>query len=230
MGRSRWITLSHPLAAVVPVYGHTAATLVINPVKSLEAGDAANVFRITMENHWGTHVDTPAHFFAHGRSVADFGAGEWIFSAPTIVDVPAGAGEMIGVAALQAVDMTCDLVLLRTGFQRHRGQDVYSHDNPGVLAEVGLWLRNHRPRVRALGMDFVSLSARRDRSAGHASHRAFLDPDGSGQPVLLIEDMDLGYSLGDLVQVVVAPLLVRGIDSAPCTVFGRLEGQGGGEE
>lgn len=222
MGRSRWITLSHSLSSVVPVYGCTQASLAINPVKSIEAGDAANVFRFTLENHWGTHVDAPAHFFAHGRTVADFGAGEWIFSAPEVVDVAVDAGEMIDVAALQGVGETCDLVLLRTGFQRYRGQDLYSHDNPGVLAEVGHWLRHHRPRVRALGIDFVSISARRDRPAGRESHRAFLDPNGHGQPVLLIEDMDLGYSLTHLAEVIVAPMIVRGIDSAPCTVFGRL--------
>ncbi|HIJ82979.1 MAG TPA: hypothetical protein HPQ00_02115 [Magnetococcales bacterium] len=221
MDRSRWIVLSHPLGSVVPVYGDTFARPEMAVVKSIRGGDAANVFRITLENHWGTHVDAPAHFFDHGRSVADFAAGEWVFSCPCVVDVTVGPGELIGVAALQeVVGEGCDLVLLRTGFQRHRGLDLYSHDNPGVLAEVGKWLREKRPKVRGLGMDFVSLTSRRHRLLGSESHRAFLDPDAPGEPVVIIEDMNLEHSLTALSQVVCAPLIMRGIDSAPCTVLG----------
>ncbi|MBF0424005.1 MAG: cyclase family protein [Magnetococcales bacterium] len=212
--------MSHPLAPVIPVYGQTEATVIMNPVKSRQSGDAANVFRLTLENHWGTHVDTPAHFFDHGRAVADFSPEEWFFSSPWVMDIHAGPGEMIGVAPFQAVGMRCDLILIRSGFQRWRGQEAYSHDNPGILPEVGHWLRRHRPRVRAVGMDFVSMTARRHRAAGHECHRAFLDPEAFGRPILVIEDMNLEGAEG-LAEVIVAPLVVRGIDSAPCTVFGR---------
>ena len=31
-------------------------------MKSIQRGDSANVFRIEIENHWGTHVDAPEPF------------------------------------------------------------------------------------------------------------------------------------------------------------------------
>ncbi|MBF0146936.1 MAG: cyclase family protein [Magnetococcales bacterium] len=217
-----WILLSHPFGQLVPVYGDACARPERRVIKSLRNGDTSNVFRITLENHWGTHVDAPAHFFDHGQKVTDFAADEWIFTSPCLVEIPATPGMLIGIDAMRNVDESCDLVLLRTGFQRFRGEEVYSHDNPGVHAEVGLWLRRHRPRVRALGMDFVSLTARRNRPAGRESHRAFLDPEAPGRPILLIEDMNLDHPLSTLSQVIVAPLLMQEIDSAPCTIFGRL--------
>ncbi|MBF0602516.1 MAG: cyclase family protein [Nitrospirae bacterium] len=223
MEKPRWIMLSHVFGATVPVYGDTHAHPGVEAVKSIRAGDSANVFRITLENHWGTHCDAPAHFFDHGDKVADLTADAWVFSHPNVVDVTVGPGELVGAAALQSLDTQCDLVLLRSGFQRHRGEDLYSHDNPGVHAEVGFWLRANRPRVRALGMDFVSLTARRNRQAGRESHQAFLDPMASGRPILIIEDMDLAHPLNRLTQVIVAPLRMSAIDSAPCTVLGRLD-------
>ncbi|MBF0109470.1 MAG: cyclase family protein [Magnetococcales bacterium] len=223
MKKTRWVLLSHPLGQTVPVYGDVAARPERTMVKSIRGGDTANVCRIALENHWGTHVDAPAHFFDQGPGVTGFTAGEWIFDSPCLIDIACGPGEMIGVlAVMEHVTSECDLVLFRTGFQRYRGTEVYSMDNPGVDKEVGLWLRHNRPGVRALGMDFVSLTARRHRPEGRESHRTFLDPQSSGRPIRLIEDMNLDHSLETLSQVIVAPLWMEDIDSAPCTVFGRL--------
>lgn len=222
MGHDRWIFLSHPLGPDMPVYGETHAHPGIEPVRSIRTGNAANVYRITLENHWGTHVDTPAHFFDHGRSIAEFSAAEWVFFKPVVLEITATSGELIGVDPFQNIPKECDLVLVRTGFQRHRGDDVYSHDNPGIHPEVGHWLRENRPKIRAIGMDFVSLSPRRNPQAGRESHRAFLDPETPGNPVVIIEDMDLHHPLATLEHVIVAPLRMVGIDSAPCTVLGRM--------
>ncbi len=39
---------------------------------ALAKGDAANVSRLRLGAHSGTHVDAPAHFLAEGRRVTDF--------------------------------------------------------------------------------------------------------------------------------------------------------------
>ena len=57
----------------------------IEPVKSIQGGDSANVFRITMENHWGTHVDAPYHFFDDGRKITDYPPEFWVFKSPDTI-------------------------------------------------------------------------------------------------------------------------------------------------
>jgi kynurenine formamidase len=76
---------------------------------------------------------------------------------------------------------------------------------------------------RAIGVDFVSSSSISHRDDGRAAHRAFLAPNDPGEPILLIEDMDLSADLSQLMRVVVAPLRVEGMDSACCTIIGELE-------
>ena len=73
-----------------------------------------------------------------------------------------------------------------------------------------------------VGFDFISLSPYQNKEEGRKAHRTFLDPDGENQPVLIIEDMDLEGDLSFMKQVWVAPWLIKGVDSAPCTVLGLV--------
>jgi len=74
-------------------------------------------------------------------------------------------------------------------------------------------------------MDLISVTSREHREEGRAAHRAFLDPAGEGNPVLLIEDMALAHVRGALRAVCVSPLRVRDADGGPCTVFGWSAGR-----
>lgn len=220
----KYIYLSHFLENELPVYGNSRASLNLEPCKSIAKGDSANVFCFTMENHWGTHMDAPAHFFDGAPSLADYPPWFWFFEHPQPVHVPAGENELIGVEHLERCEIGAqtDLLLVKTGFQSLRGKEAYSTGNPGMSAEAGAWLRKGFPSMRAVGFDFISLSPHRNRDEGRRAHRAFLDPNAAGTPVLVIEDMNLEGDLNALRRVIVLPLLIKGADSAPCTVIGAL--------
>jgi len=217
--------LSYMLDSAVPVYGSPeSARVEIRALKSLSAGDTCRTFRIGMENHWGTHIDSPAHFFEDAPSLCDYPPEHWFFSSPQVIEIPIGENALIGMRELDGmVSDGADMLLIRTGFHRFRGQRKYGVNNPGVKSEVGRWLRRNYGTVRAIGFDFVSLSSYSHRQEGREAHRAFLDPRGDGRPVLVIEDMDLSGDLRRLKGVWAVPILIRGTDSAPCTVIGVEE-------
>ncbi len=57
-----------PLSPTLPIYpGDPVVT--ITPVQQLSKGDMANVSRLMLGSHTGTHVDAPRHFFSNGASV-----------------------------------------------------------------------------------------------------------------------------------------------------------------
>ena len=216
--------LSHVLDRVVPAYGCMAAELTLRQTRSVTAGDSCNTYWLGLENHLGTHVDAPAHFYDDGMSIAEYRPETWVFNCPCVVALPAEENELIGIAGLAGhIPAGADMVLIQTGFQRLRGSREYSCCNPGLKPEVGSWLRREHPHVRAVGFDFVSLSSFQNRDLGHEAHRAFLDPHGVGTPTLIIEDMDLSCRLDGLQSVLVVPLRVAGMDSAPCTVIGVFD-------
>jgi arylformamidase len=213
--------LSHSLGQVVPAYGCENAELTLRQMKSVRDGDSCNTFWLGLENHFGTHVDAPAHFYDDGMTIAEYPPEAWLCHHPCVVRLELKENALIGIDILAGhIRETTDIVLIQSGFQRFRGMRKYSYNNPGLKPEVGSWLRREYPLVRMVGFDFVSLAAFQHRDLGREAHRAFLDPQGGGTPILLIEDMDLSCGLDGLESVLVVPLRVAGLDSAPCTVIG----------
>ena len=216
------ISLSYLLANEIPVYGGRGS-LKIENIKSLHSGDSANVFSFTMENHWGTHIDCPAHFFENGLSAADYPPETWFFKKPFVLPLKIEENSLVSPEDIDKIPEGTDLLLIKSGFSCFRGTEKYTHNNPGLMPEVGIRLREKHPYVRAIGFDFISLSPYQNRNLGREAHRAFLDPEGVNAPILVIEDMDLSRDLRGLREIWVVPLRVDGIDSAPCTVIGVIE-------
>jgi kynurenine formamidase len=199
----------------------------MKPHKSIAAGNTSNICAITVYNHTGTHVDAPAHFVSNGRSISDYSPEELIFRRPLLVDVPKGPDEWVEEGdfkkAVKSRNMDC--LLIRTGFGAFRNQKVYETDNPGLSPEAISWLRRKLPTIRCLGIDSISISGFQDRTRGRKAHlAAFERRKGFGEPLLLIEDMNLAVLKPDekIQKVLVVPWLISNIDSAPCTVLAEV--------
>lgn len=214
--------LSHTLTLDTPGYG-SQGQIAITKEKSIERGDSSESFTITMSNHFGTHVDCPAHFFKHGLKVAELKAESWCFQSPQVINVELKPGELMSVGVIKnKIKKNTDLLLFKSNWSKVRGKEKYSSANPGIGSSVGHFLRSKYPKVRAIGFDWISLSSYLNRPEGREAHRVFLDPDGKGHPIMIVEDMDLSKATNRLKQVFVFPLRVEGIDSAPCTVVGKF--------
>lgn len=214
------VRLSHELDEWTPAYGGGRGLEVVRST-SIAKGDTANTLLLTLPNHLGTHVDTPAHFFEDGAGLSDYQPDDWLFTRPILVDVDTPSGELIGPEALaEEVPGDADLLLLRTGHGLARHTEAYWREGPGLAPDLGFWLRAERPSIRAVGMDLISVTSRLDRESGRAAHRAFLDPKGQGEPIRLIEDMRLVDCPERVAVVIVAPLALRVADGAPVTVWG----------
>ncbi len=215
--------LSHIIEEKMPSYGNHQAAVEIKPKKSLSRGDSCNTFRFSLENHWGTHIDTPAHFFSKGKNIAGYPCAYWIFNKPCLAKVSLSKNMNIGPEQLkQKIPLDSDLLLIKTGFGRFRKEKKYSLCGPAIKPETAIWLRHNRPGLRAIGFDFVSVGSFACRETARKTHRIFLG-SGKNKPIPIIEDMDLKGDLSGLKKVFVAPLLIKGLDSANCTVFGFLK-------
>lgn len=169
-------------------------------------------------------MDCPAHFFVGGQKVADYPPDFWWFRKPQVVQVEAKPGQIITRDSFSCnLDPQTDLILFQSGWWRLRGNEKYSARNPGLHPDLAVLLRRDFPAIRALGLDWISVSSFENRELGRQAHRAFLNPEGEEHPILIIEDMNLSADLNNLREVWVAPFLVERIDSAPCTIIGIFE-------
>lgn len=219
--RMKLIWLSHILSEKTPLYGGTQG-ISIRSEKSIQAGDSCNTSIVTFPCHAGSHVDAPYHFVAHGKTVDAFSPETWIFTSPLLLEVSSDSEELISISDLPT-DLTekneVDIVLLRTGFEQYRGQDKYWKEGLGLSPEIAIYLKGLYPSIRAVAVDFISISSLKYREDGRIAHRQFLENN-----IIIFEDLSLKEiaHAKDLVQVIALPLRFADGDGSPCTVIGWM--------
>jgi len=211
--------LSHPLTSNMPLYGNNG-TVSFSRDKQIRYGDSCNTMTLSFPNHSGTHIDFPYHFDPEGKTISDYPADFWVFDSVEMIDISGQIEDKQIIEPENFPDIkkkNVDLLLIKTGYGKHRGTDRYTLTPPGISSKAANWLREKHPTVRCVGMDLISVSSYSNRDEGRKAHLAFLAPE-NGEPILLIEDMKLDYS-GPFEKVIIAPLLIEGADGSPCTVF-----------
>ena len=176
-------------------------------------------------------MDTPAHFKLNGRPISDYSLEELTFRKPILIDVPKGPGGWVEEENLKKAGWlgASNCLLIRTGFGALRDKDVYRTHNPGVSPEAILWLRQKFRKIRCIGIDSISISGFQDRSRGKKAHlAAFEERKNSGEPLLLVEDMNLAVLKANekLRKLIIVPWPISNMDSAPCTVLAEVADHG----
>ncbi|MDJ0274320.1 MAG: cyclase family protein [Nitrososphaerota archaeon] len=219
--RFRVFRLSHVTRIGDPVYPGNEGP-VLEQVRSIARGDSSNAWRLSLTNHIGTHVDAPNHFDDAGPRISEFGPEELTFRGVRVLDVPKSPGEVIAPEDLRGYGeelRTSEAVLIRTGLQRHRSRDPETYANVGISLSVeAARLIASFGNLRAIGIDAISISSPLRREMGREAHRVLL----RGRRFLIVEDMDLEGKPERYDLMLVAPLAIDLIDSAPCTVYGLI--------
>ena len=204
-----------------------APTMRIEPFESMQKGDRLNTYNVTLFNHFGTHMDGPNHFNGQGRQLYELELSTFIFEKPLLVDIPKGRGELVEPEELMRFDeaiRAADLLLVRSGFSAMRASDnrAYSEEGPAISARAAELIVERYQNLKAVGMDWISLSSPLHLEDGIRAHQIMLGKTGA-EPVLIIEDIDLsGLDTDTLDTVFALPLFIEGIDSAPVTILAKI--------
>lgn len=170
-------------------------------VDSISEGAHANVSRLELGVHTGTHVDAPLHFI-EGAAGSDSLALELLIGPAAVVDATSAAGD-IDEQTLEALDIppAAERVLLKTTNGRLWAGGVFSRDFVRLNGSGARYLIGKG--VRVVGIDFLSIG---DAEA----HRELL-----GAGVVPIEGLDLRAVEPGAYQLVCLPLRLEGSDGAP---------------
>lgn len=215
------VWLSHILDSGTPLYAGTN-DISINSQKSIDKGDSCNTSILNLPSHSGTHVDAPFHFLPDGKRISDYVPEDWVFQHPKVLNISAMPEQMIRPADIRedvSKEDNIDLLLLKTGFERHRMSPIYWQNGPGISIEVAEYLMKLFPKMRAIGMDCISVSSLSDGNQGRRVHHLFLQ---SG--LRIFEDMALS-AIGErdqLSQAIALPLRFIPGDGAPCSIIGWI--------
>jgi len=224
----RFVSLSYPLRSDAPVYPGNPPAAAIELTSSLARGDASNATALDLFSHSGTHVDTPWHFNPGGPAAWQLPVDAFVFSSPVTISVAKPEGGFITAPELEAhaaAVARADLLLLRTGWSRHRAADPerYALRGPLLHPDAARWLIDAHPRLRAVAVDAISIGSPADPDASAETHRILTGVGrDDGRFVLIYEDVALVEEADDASRVFAWPLFVDGADGSPCTIVAEL--------
>ncbi len=193
-----------PIHAGMPVYeGDPPVEIALS--FSIDRGDPANVSRLSMGAHTGTHVDAPRHFI-DGASAVDEIPLDALIGPAQVVDLT-GIGDISHEVLLSAGLEGKERVLFKTsnsslwresGFQRdftYIAGSAAEH-----LVEIG---------VKLVGIDYLSVE--KYGASVPVTHTTLLEAG-----IVILEGLDLSGIQPGGYELICLPMLIKGCDGAPC--------------
>jgi arylformamidase len=182
----------------------------------MEHGDAANVSKLSLGAHTGTHMDAPLHFLRDGAGIdtmpflATLGIARVIEIHDPVSIKPA---ELAGHAIQPG-----ERVLFKTlNSSRCWQADSFVEDFIYISADAASYLAARG--VQTVGVDYLSVGG--FRADGAATHRALLEAG-----IWIIEGLNLAQVRPGSYELICLPLRLLHADGAPARAILRPAGQG----
>lgn len=177
--------------------------------KSIEKGEAANLSKMSLGSHTGTHLDAPVHF-VKGAKTIDQMPVEALIGKVTVFEVD--CMHRITRGDLEKLDIGgVSRALFKTRNSSLWSRDDFTADFVSFDVSAAEYLAGKG--VQLVGIDYLSIGPFED---GVEVHQAFLKND-----IMLLESVNLsGVAPGDY-ELICLPLKVLGSEGAPARAILR---------
>lgn len=175
---------------------------------SISNGSLANVSRVHMGVHTGTHVDAPLHFIDGGKSVDELDIGlfsGWVWVVD-VLDVESIKMEHVQKILLEKGEA----VFFKTPYSKKSLSGAFDTGYTGLSAEAALYLLSKG--VRVVGTDALSIEGY--SQSEFPVHKALL-----GKETLIVEGLCLNNVNPGRYKYICMPLKIQGSDGSPARVF-----------
>ena len=181
--------------------------------RSIARGDNANVTRLNMGVHTGTHIDAPFHFEPNKATIDQLSL-DVLIGPCRVFEIPE-ISKAIGPSDLEKLDFDNHIrVLFKTRNSElwKNGERVFKKDFVHMHLEGAKFLIDQS--IKLVGIDYLSIE--NYGSLDHATHHLLLRNN-----VVILEGLDLSsVSPGDY-ELIALPLKLKGADGSPARVVLR---------
>ena len=216
-GGQRYFTLriydvSVPISDLLPVWPGDPR-IEIEPFSRISDGQSANVTRLSMSSHTGTHVDAPYHFVEGGTTV-DRLSLDLLMGPAFVAEMDGLEGNKIEVydlASLRLPRSTTRLLLKTSNSSLWEGRlGEFERSYVHLTPQAAEWLVNRG--IRLIGVDYLSVEA--FDVSDHRVHRTLLEAG-----TVIIEGLNLSQVPPGPCRLICLPLKIAGGDGAPARVL-----------
>lgn len=188
----------------MPVWPDSVA-LEVRRTMRLEAGDEANVTRLSCDVHVGTHVETSLHFLAQGQPI-DALPLDLLIGPAFVGHLPQAS--QITEKELDSLDLPADTIrlLLKTrNSERWEGAQSFRQDYVGLTPGAARWAVERG--LRLIGADYLSVAA---FSNCAETHRILM-----ARNIVVLEGLNLSNAAPGSYELICLPLKLSGAEAAP---------------
>jgi arylformamidase len=185
--------------------------IVLEQVESIDKGAHANVTRLSMSAHTGTHVDAPHHFLNDHRTV-DLLSLDVLTGQCFVLDLSKLAGQITAdVLENAGIPPKTERLLVKTGNSAHwqAGDREFFTGFQAVTEDGAQWLVKHG--VRLIGVDYLSVAPYKQSVPTHT----VLFKAG----IIALEGVNLSAVKQGIYMLYCLPLKLVGSDGAPARVI-----------
>jgi arylformamidase len=202
-----WIDVTVPIHAGMVVYDGDPP-VDVTAALALDRGDPANVSRLVLGSHTGTHVDAPAHFVRGGAGV-DRLPLDALLGPARVLACPPGP---IAAATVAGHARRGARLVLRTGNSALWRRGAFAPDYQALTLDAARALVE--AGVGLVAIDYLSIEA--FDAPGHPVHRCLLEAG-----VVVLEGLDLSGVEAGRYELCCLPLRIRDGDGAPARALLR---------
>jgi arylformamidase len=171
--------------------------------KAIGRGDDANVSKLDMDVHCGTHVEGPLHFIDGGAPLESISLAAFVGPAD-VVHLP--DVDAIGPAELAAVPAGVERLLLRTRNSEAWGREGgFTRDFVALTTDGARWIAEHG--IRLVGVDYLSVQL---WGGDPETHRVLMRAG-----VTILEGIDLSAVAAGRYRLSCLPLWLAGAEASP---------------
>jgi arylformamidase len=179
---------------------------VLERVESIDDGGDANVSRVTMNVHSGTHVDAPEHFINNSTTVEDLPL-EMLVGRAYVLHIP--EVDLITADVLKDSDIPprTRRILFKTRNSEYwaKGEKKFQKDYVAISEDGAEYLVNRN--VKLVGVDYLSVAP---FDKAQPTHEILLKGG-----VIVVEGLDLSQVSQGRYTLHCLPLKLAGSDGAP---------------
>lgn len=204
-----FIDVSFPYDSSMAIYPDNPG-FSVQRVQDLDKGDTANVSKISMGTHTGTHIDAPSHFIAGGKAIDEIPL-EDMNGIAKVIDFRGNDG--ISREMLEGYSISAgDIIVLKTDNSKvfHGNSILEDYVTLDYCAAEYLAER----KVKMVCIDYMTIEApRAKRIPGKSVHSILL-----GNDALIAEALNLAKVEEGDYQLYCFPLNIIGADGVPVRI------------
>lgn len=185
--------------------------VVIRSAASIERGDIANVSRLEMGAHTGTHVDAPVHFVP-GRKGVDQLTLDILMGPAYVADLSYVVHEIhAGDFERANIPENTRRLLCKTSNSNlwSKSPCTFEADFIGISLDGAQWLINHG--IELVGVDYLGVERFDSVGNGAPTHHVLLEKE-----MIIIEGLDLSAISTGSYTLICLPVKIKNSDGAPC--------------